>query len=33
MDGWEVIVIAYAMLVTGYLIHGIVDYVKRKTKA
>ena len=33
MDGWEILLVAYASGATGYLIHGIVDYVKRKTKA
>lgn len=36
MDGLEttlLITIAWACLVTGYIIHGVVDYVKRKTKA
>ncbi len=36
MDGLEttlLIILAWAMLLTGYVIHGFVDYLKRKTKA
>lgn len=36
MDGLEtslLIILAWATLLTGYVLHGLVDYLKRKTKA